>query len=46
MSAILSSIIGILTEGLKTGWLEGLAILISVLIILIVTSVNDYMKEK
>jgi Ca2+ transporting ATPase len=41
-----SSAIGIWTEGWKHGWLEGFAILVAVLVILSVTAINDYMKEK
>lgn len=30
----------------RTGWIEGTAILIAVLIVVLVTSINDYTKEK
>lgn len=39
-------ILGCLTHGIKEGWLEGASILIAVVIIVSVTSVNNYMKEK
>lgn len=33
---------GILTEGIKQGWMEGFAIFVAVIIIVSVTAVNDY----
>ena len=46
VAATLSLIIGIWKEGLSTGWYEGVTIYIAVVIIVSVTAVNDYMKEK
>lgn len=37
---------GVLTEGIETGWIEGFAIFIAVFIIVSVTAVNNYLKEK
>ena len=37
---------GIATEGLHEGWLEGASILLAVVIIVSVTSGNNYLKEK
>jgi P-type Ca2+ transporter type 2B len=41
-----SLVLGCLTHGIKEGWLEGASILIAVVIIVSVTSINNYMKEK
>eukprot|EP00794_Sanderia_malayensis_P006980 gene6980-7765_t len=46
VAAILSLILGMIFEGPKTGWIEGFAILIAVVIVSLVTAVNDYQKEK
>lgn len=45
-SAVVSLVLGIATEGLKEGWLEGASILLAVIIIVSVTSTNNYLKEK
>lgn len=45
-AAIVSLIMGIYTQGWKLGWLEGLSIIIAVLIIVSVTTVNNYFKEQ
>ena len=46
ISAIVSLVLGIATEGIKEGWLEGASILMAVIIIVSVTSTNNYLKEK
>ena len=46
ISAVISLILGIATEGLKEGWLEGSSILIAVVIIVTVTAGNNYIKEQ
>jgi len=46
VAAIVSLVIGILKDGIKTGWIEGLSIIIAVVLIVIVTAGNNYMKEK
>ena len=46
VSAVVSLVLGIATEGLKEGWLEGASILIAVIIIVTVTSTNNYLKEQ
>ena len=33
-------------EESETGWIEGAAILVSVIIVVLVTAFNDYTKEK
>ena len=45
-SAAVSLVLGILTEGLAEGWLEGASILLAVIIIVTVTSGNNYIKEQ
>jgi Ca2+ transporting ATPase len=45
-AAIASLVLGIATHGLAEGWLEGVSIILAVLIITVVTSGNNYMKEK
>ena len=45
-SAVVSLVLGIATEGIKEGWLEGASILLAVVIIVTVTSGNNYLKEK
>ncbi|KAJ6232997.1 calcium-transporting atpase [Anaeramoeba flamelloides] len=45
VSAIVSLILGVTVEDPKTGWIEGTAILIAVLIVSFVTAINDYQKE-
>ncbi len=45
-AAAVSLVLGIATEGLREGWLEGASILVAVVIIVSVTSVNNYLKEK
>ncbi len=46
VAAILSLALGMIFEGVKTGWIEGFAILIAVMIVSLVTAVNDYQKEQ
>jgi hypothetical protein len=43
-SAAVSLVLGIATEGLREGWLEGASILLAVIIIVSVTSTNNYLK--
>jgi Ca2+-transporting ATPase len=45
-AAIASLILGVATHGWAEGWLEGVSIILAVAIITIVTSGNNYMKEK
>ena len=46
VSAVVSLVLGIATEGIQEGWLEGASILLAVMIIVTVTSANNYLKEK
>jgi len=45
-AAFVSLVIGCINEGIAEGWIEGMAIFVAVIIIVSVTSVNDYMKDK
>lgn len=45
-AAAVSLVLGCITHGIEEGWLEGASILIAVVIIVSVTSVNNYLKEK
>lgn len=45
-AALVSLVLGIATEGIREGWLEGASILVAVVIIVSVTSINNYLKEQ
>lgn len=46
LAAIVSLVIGIITEGFPNGLVEGLSIIVALLIIIIVNSVNNYISER
>ena len=46
VAAVVSLILGIATEGLEKGWMEGTSILVAVVIIVTVTSGNNWIKEQ
>ena len=46
VAALVSLILGIATEGLEHGWMQGTSILVAVIIIVTVTSGNNWVKEK
>jgi magnesium-transporting ATPase (P-type) len=46
LAATVSLSIGIWKDGLAKGWYEGITIYFAILIIVSVTAINDYMKEK
>lgn len=46
VAAVVSLILGIATEGLEHGWMEGTSILTAVVIIVTVTSGNNWVKEQ
>eukprot|EP00301_Raphidiophrys_heterophryoidea_P006737 c12693_g2_i1.p1 GENE.c12693_g2_i1~~c12693_g2_i1.p1 ORF type:complete len:1048 (-),score=306.87 c12693_g2_i1:242-3316(-) len=46
VAAFVSLPVGVIFEDPKTGWIEGTAILVSVLIVVLVSSINDYQKER
>lgn len=45
-AAVVSLVLGIATEGIEHGWMEGTSILVAVVIIVTVTSGNNWMKER
>jgi magnesium-transporting ATPase (P-type) len=46
VAAVVSLIIGISTEGLAKGWIEGAAIMVAVIIVVTITTVNDYTQAQ
>lgn len=46
VAAVVSLVLGIATEGLAHGWMEGTSILVAVVIIVTVTSGNNWVKEQ
>jgi P-type Ca2+ transporter type 2B len=46
VAAVVSLVLGIATEGLEKGWMEGTSILAAVVIIVTVTSGNNWVKEQ
>ena len=46
VAAVVSLVLGVLTEGWEHGWLEGVSILLAVVIITVVTTGNNYIKEQ
>jgi len=46
IAAICSTIIGILNDGAKTGWTEGVTIFLAVFLIVSITAGNNWIKER
>lgn len=46
IAGVASIILGVGVVDEPTGWIEGVSILVAVLVVLLVTAVNDYQKEK
>ncbi|XP_066921379.1 plasma membrane calcium-transporting ATPase 1-like [Clytia hemisphaerica] len=46
VAAIVSLVLGMVIESVETGWIEGVAILVAVAVVSLVTAVNDWQKEK
>jgi P-type Ca2+ transporter type 2B len=46
VAAVVSLTLGIAMEGLAEGWIEGFSILLAVMIITVVASGNNYVKEQ
>lgn len=46
VSAVVSLVLGIASEGLEKGWMEGTSILAAIVIIVTVTSGNNWVKEQ
>ena len=45
-AAIVSTVLGIIKDGIKEGALEGMSIFIAIALIVVTTAGNNYMKEK
>lgn len=46
VAAAISLAVGMATEGVETGWKDGLAVIVAVAIIVAITVINDYQKER
>lgn len=46
ISSVISLVIGVTLECPATGWIEGFAIMVAVLVVLLVGAINDYKKEQ
>jgi len=46
VAALVSLVLGIAMDGLEKGWMEGTSILVAVVIIVTVTSGNNWVKEQ
>ena len=46
LAAVVSLVLGIATQGIKEGWLQGISILVAVIVFVTVISANNYIKEK
>jgi len=45
-TAMISLALGIVTEGLRWGWIEGTSIFLAVTVVVFVSSLDDYLHEK
>jgi Ca2+ transporting ATPase len=46
LAATVSLGIGVWKEGLDKGWYEGVTIYLAIIIIVTITAMNDYMKDR
>lgn len=46
LASLLSVVLGVATEGLNEGWMEGGSIFVAVIVIVLLTSVNSYLQER
>ena len=46
VAAVANIAMGMSTESVRTGWIDGTAILAAVLVVATVTAANDYSKER
>lgn len=46
VASIVSTAIGIIEDGWKTGWMEGAAIMLAIVLIVSVTAGNNFVKER
>lgn len=45
-SGVVSTILGVTVDTSDAGWIEGVAILVAVAVVVAVTALNDFQKEK
>jgi hypothetical protein len=45
-AGFVSLFLGILTEGLKWGWLEGASIFLAITMVIFLSSIDDYVHEQ
>jgi calcium-translocating P-type ATPase len=45
-ASVVSLVIGIATHGIETGWIEAVAIMVAVLIVVTITTVNNYEQDQ
>jgi len=45
IASVVSTIIGVIEDGWGTGWMEGAAIMLAIVLIVSVTAGNNYVKE-
>jgi hypothetical protein len=43
---IIEILVNLGTEKMKTAWIDGMAIMVAVIVVSMVTAVNDYEKER
>ncbi|CAD8210885.1 unnamed protein product [Paramecium pentaurelia] len=46
IAALVSTVIGMINEGVKTGWTEGATIFFAIFLIISITAGNNYLKER
>ncbi len=46
IASIINMIIGILKDGIKYGWIDGITVLFTVILIVMITVINEYKKER
>lgn len=45
-AGVVSLVLGVITEGLRWGWIEGFSIFSAVTLVIFLSSINDYANEK
>jgi magnesium-transporting ATPase (P-type) len=46
VAGLVSLVLGVITEGFKWGWIEGMSIFFAVALVIFLSSINDYAHEK
>ncbi|EGD77771.1 plasma membrane calcium ATPase [Salpingoeca rosetta] len=46
IAATISLVIGMVTEGPELGWKDGVAVFVAIIVVVAITSLNDYQKER